>query len=343
MAMRVLVTGHDGYLGAVLVPVLMRHGFDVAGLDTSFFSDCGFSNGHRPAAGGRADVRDLDARSLAGFDAVVHLAALSNDPLGDLNADWTYDINFRGTVHLARLAREAGVRRFVLASSCAMYGASSPDDLLTEDAPLAPITPYAISKVRSEEDLSKLADRDFSPVYMRNATAYGVSPRLRADIVLNNLVGWAVTTGTIRILSDGTPWRPLVHAEDIAEATVALLQAPRDAVHNQAFNVGANTENYQVRDLAEIVRETVPGCTVEYAPGGEPDPRTYRVDFSKIARLVPAFACRWNARLGARELYERYRREDLTRDDFFSRRFVRIAQLKHLIAGARLDSTLRWA
>lgn len=340
--MRVLVTGHDGYLGTVLVPVLQAHGFDVTGVDVFFFEECVFGGAGTPVPALRKDVRDLGGSDLHGIDAVIHLAALSNDPLGDLNADWTFDINHRGSVHLAMLARDAGVKRFLYFSSCSMYGAASGDDLLTEEAPLAPLTPYAVSKVRSEEDLVKLADRDFSPVYLRNATAYGASPRLRADIVLNNLTGWAYTTGRVRIMSDGTPWRPLVHAEDIAGACVALLNAPREVVHNQAFNIGANDENYQVRDLAEIVRQTVPGCVVEYAGAGGPDPRNYRVDFTKLARALPDFKTKWNARLGVEQLYAAYQREQLSDTDFQGRRYVRMKQLKHLLDARLLDDTLRW-
>lgn len=340
--MRVLVTGHDGYLGTVLVPILVDAGFDVAGTDTYYFEDCTFGDGDVRVPSIRKDIRDLAIEDLRGFEAVIHLAALSNDPLGDINEDWTYDINHRATVRLARLSRDAGIRRFLYFSSCSMYGAGSGDDLLTEEAPLAPITAYAVSKVRSEDDLQVLADGDFSPVYLRNATAYGASPRLRADIVLNNLVGWACTTGRIRIMSDGTPWRPLVHAADIAGACVALLRAPREAVHNQAFNIGANAENYQVRDLAEIVRQTVPNCVVEYAGTGGPDPRNYRVDFGKLTRALPEFKTLWNARLGARQLHDAYQRVGLAEEDFQGRRYVRMKQLRHLLSGGRLDSTLRW-
>ena len=255
----------------------------------------------------RADVRDLDVDDLAGYDGIVHLAALSNDPLGELNEELTLDINFRATVELARKAKEAGVGRFVFASSCSMYGAAAGDERVTEEAPLRPLTAYAVSKVRSEEALAELADADFVPVFMRNATVYGVSPRLRFDVVLNNLSGWAYTTGRVRILSDGTPWRPIVHVRDVADASLAMLEAPADLVRGVAFNVGADSENYQVRDLASIVHDTFPGCTVEYAEGAGPDPRSYRVDFGKLARALPEFATKWTAADGRARTARRVR------------------------------------
>ena len=260
--MRVLVTGHNGYIGSVMVPVLQEAGHDVVGLDTFYFEDCTLKADEAPVPALRRDIRDVQPRDLEGFEALVHLAALCNDPLGDLHPEWTRDINHLASVHLARVARDAGVRRYLYASSCSMYGASGGDASLTEEAPLRPITAYAVSKVRTEEDVSKLADATFSPVFMRNATAYGTSPRLRADVVLNNLVCWAHTTGRIRLLSDGSSWRPIVHVQDISRAFAAALTAPREVIHNQAFNVGGSAENYQVRDLAEIVRTVVPGCSV---------------------------------------------------------------------------------
>jgi nucleoside-diphosphate-sugar epimerase len=325
-----------------MVPVLRAAGHEVAGLDTYFFEDCGVSDDEQPPVPCvRKDLRDVTIEDLRGFDGVVHLAALCNDPLGDLNAGWTHDINHAASYRLAKLSSEAGVRRFVYASSCSMYGAAG-QELVTEGAQLSPLTPYAVSKVRAEEDIGKLASTDFSPVFMRNATAYGMSPRLRADVVLNNLVCWAYTTGKIRIMSDGTPWRPIVHIEDIARAAAAALVAPREAIHNEAFNVGANDENYQVRDLARIVQQTVPGCEVEYAAEGGPDPRSYRVDFGKLTRHLPDFRPKWSAPLGAQQLFEAVRRAGLTLADFQSRKFIRLPQLKHLLDTNRLDDTLRW-
>lgn len=338
--MRVLVTGHNGYLGSVMVDVLQSHGHEIIGLDTFFFGDCGDGKiDDTPAI--RKDLRDLVVSDLTGVEAVIHLAALCNDPLGDLNPAWTFDINHDASRRFAALAKEAGVSRFLYSSSCSLYGDAG-EGFVNEEAPMRPLTPYAVSKVRAEADISELADENFSPVFMRNATAYGMSARLRADIVLNNLVCWAYTTGKIHISSDGTPWRPLVHVRDIARAFAAALTAPREIIHNQAFNVGANGENYQIRDLAEIVRETVPGCTVEYAAGGGPDPRNYRVSFDKLARAFPELKFEWNARKGAAELYDAVRAAGLTVADFQGRRFIRLRQLTHLLDLNLLDGTLRW-
>jgi len=340
--MRVLVTGHNGYIGSVMVPVLRAAGHEVVGLDTFYFEDCTLGSDLDNVPALRKDIRDIRESDLIGFDAVAHLAALCNDPLGDLHPEWTHDINHQASVRLARMAREAGVQRFLYASSCSMYGASGGDAVLTEEAPLRPITPYAVSKVRTEEDVEKLADRSFSPVFMRNATAYGLSPRLRADVVLNNFVCWAHTTGRVRIMSDGSPWRPIVHVQDISRAFAAALVAPRDVIHNQAFNVGANGENYQVRELAEIVRSTVPGCTIFYAEGASPDPRSYRVDFSKLARSFPHFKPEWNASFGAKDLYAALQEAGITLADFEGRKFIRLTQIKHLLERGDLDGALTW-
>lgn len=339
--MRVLITGHQGFIGSVMVPLLLEAGHQVVGMDTDYYRDCTFVGALANVLSIRRDIRDALPSDLAGFDAVIHLAALSNDPLGDFDPELTYQINHRATVHLAKLARDARVPRFLFSSSCSNYGASG-DRLLDEGAPFNPVTPYGVSKVRAEQDLLGLASDEFSPVMLRSATAYGVSPRLRCDIVLNNLTAWAVATGKVRIKSDGTPWRPIVHVEDICRAFLAVLAAPREAVHAQAFNVGRKEENYRIRELAEIVRETVPGCSVELAGGAIFDARNYRVDCSKIASAVPTFQPRWTARQGAKQLYETFRQTGITVDEFEGFRFSRIGQIKKLLAERRLDAELRW-
>jgi nucleoside-diphosphate-sugar epimerase len=340
--MRVLVTGHKGFIGSVMVPLLRAAGHDIVGMDADYYRDCSFIGSPAEVPSIERDIRDAKPSDLAGFDAVVHLAALSNDPLGDLDPELTYDINHRATIHLAKLAREANVPRFLFSSSCSNYGASGGDGLLDENAPFNPVTPYGISKVRAEQDLIALATDQFSPVLLRSATAYGVSPRLRCDIVLNNLTAWAVATGKVRIKSDGTPWRPIVHVEDICRAFAAALTAPREAIHQQAFNVGRREENYRIRELAQIVQETVPGCTIEFAPGASPDARNYRVDCSKIARALPGFEPRWTAREGARELYQAFRKAGISVQDFEGARFRRIGQIEKLLAEGRVDPQLRW-
>jgi nucleoside-diphosphate-sugar epimerase len=338
--MRVLVTGHNGYIGSVMVEVLRSAGHDVFGLDCYFFMNSAPREKEGISAI-RKDVRDIVPDDLVDLDAVVHLAALCNDPLGDLNPEWTFDINLVASRRLAALAKAAGVQRFLYASSCSMYGQAG-EEMADENAPLRPLSAYATSKVRAEKDISKLADSSFSPVFLRNATAYGMSARLRCDLVLNNLICWAHTTGKVRIMSDGSPWRPLVHVEDISRAFAAALVAPQAAIHDQAFNVGVNEENYQVRDLAEIVRETVPGCEIEYASEGGPDPRSYRVNFAKLAHRLPGFKPVWDARRGARELYDGVRRAGMTLQDFQGPKYMRVAQFKYLLETGLLDSALRW-
>jgi nucleoside-diphosphate-sugar epimerase len=339
---KILLTGHHGYIGSVAGPFLRAAGHEVTGLDTFFYEGCDLRDEPESVPELRLDLRDTDPSALAGHDAVVHLAALSNDPLGDLSAELTKAINFEATVRLARAAKEAGVGRFVFSSSCSMYGASEEGRAVDESAPLRPLTAYAESKVLSEEALAGLSDADFAPVSLRFATAYGISPRLRVDLVLNNLVGWAHTTGKVKIMSDGTPWRPLIHTEDMARAMLAVLTADRDRIGGQAFNVGRSEENYQVRDLAEIVEETVGDCEIEYAGSGDPDPRSYRVDFTRFHQTFPDAGLRWSAREGARELLDAYREIDLTLDEFEGDRYIRLKHLRLLLDRGDLDSELRW-
>jgi nucleoside-diphosphate-sugar epimerase len=341
--MRILVTGHHGYIGSVLVPILVAAGHEVTGYDLFLYRGCDFgAEGAQPRER-LFDVRDATPADLVGIDAIVHLAALSNDPIGDLNPRWTYDINLEGTLALARAAKEAGVKRFVFASSCSMYGAADPSAGVTEAAALRPLTPYAETKARAEQALVELADDDFAPVSMRNATAYGVSPRLRLDVVLNNLVAWGHTTGRIQLLSDGTAWRPLVHVEDIAAATLALLDAPVDAVRGDAFNIGSNSQNYRIRELADIVRARLPACEVEVAAGASPDHRSYRVDFSKFERSFPSCRFKWTARSGADQLANAYASNGLTLERFRGHSYIRLAQVKRLLDDGLLDDNLRWA
>jgi nucleoside-diphosphate-sugar epimerase len=338
--MRVLLTGHLGYIGSVLAPMLAEAGHDVHGLDSGLFQRCTF--GDEPAAISQTfkDIRDVTHLDVAGFDAVLHLAGLSNDPLGHLNPAVTYEINHAATMRLASLAKGAGAHRFIFSSSCSNYGAGG-DGVLDEDAPLRPLTPYGWSKVMVERDLRRMADSSFSPIFLRNATAYGVSNRLRFDLVLNNLVAWAFTTGRVRLKSDGSPWRPLVHIEDISRAFLAVLHAPRQLVHGRAFNVGVPDENFRIREVAEVVHETVPGSRLELAPGASPDLRNYRVNCSLLPSLVPEYQPRWTIRRGARELYDAYQRVGLTLEDFEGQRYKRVDHVQQLIRSGQLDASLR--
>jgi nucleoside-diphosphate-sugar epimerase len=338
---RVLVTGHDGYIGRRLVPMLLASGHDVTGLDSGLFEDCQFGALEPSAPAIRKDIRDVTTGDLEGFDAVLHLAGLSNDPLGDLDRTCTFDINHLGTLHLARTAKAAGVERFVFSSSCSLYGRYG-DEMLDESAEMAPVTPYGRSKALAEGGLIGLADDGFSPTFLRNATAYGVSSRLRGDLVVNNLVAYAYTTGEVLLKSDGTPWRPLVHIDDIAQAFLCTLHAPRDVVHGEAFNIGSTNENYRVSEVADLVEELVPGSRVTFSEGAGPDPRCYRVSCEKFATTFPEFAPRWTVRRGIEQLLEAFQRSALRLEDLHSSQLMRIQHVRTLLATGQVGPDLRW-
>lgn len=339
---KVLLTGHQGYIGSVMGPWLTKQGLEVVGLDTIYYGDeCSFPSEKGSLPTITKDIRELSVSDVEGFDYVIHLAALSNDPLSNLKDDLTYDINLHASVHLAKLAKEAGVRRFLFSSSCSMHG-STDGGKVDETTPVHPLTPYGTSKIRAEEQIGAMAVPGFSPVYLRNGTVYGVSPRLRVDIVLNNLVGWAHTTGKIKLYTDGTPWRPLVHVEDVCRAFQVALEAPADVIHNQVFHVGSNQENYQIIQLAKIVQKVVPGCEIEFDPDHDGDQRTYIADFTKIETLLPQFRPQWDAETGAMQLHNAYRDAGLTLDEFSSSRYIRLKRIDDLLKRGHLDATLRW-
>ena len=339
--MRVLVTGSLGYIGTILLPMLQQRNHEVVGVDTDLYQRCTFSGKLSDIHTIHTDVRDLHPDDLAGYDAVIHLAGLSNDPLGDYRPELTEEINAAASVKLADMAKAAGVKRFLFASSCSNYGAAG-DQFLAESADFNPVTPYGVSKVKVEAALTKMADKNFSPTYLRASTAYGLSPRLRFDLVTNNLTAWAFTTGRVYLKSDGSPWRPIVHVEDIARAYIAVLEASRELIHDEAFNVGTTTENYQMSEIADMVKEVVPGCKIEYAPDAGPDKRCYRVDCNKIARILKDFKPQWTARRGIEQLFNAYKETGLTLEEFEGPKYKRIAHVKKLVDDGRLDKNLRW-
>ena len=343
--MRVLVTGHNGYIGTVMVPMLQAAGFEVRGLDSDLFDGCVFGDASITGEISRVpylkkDIRDIELSDLRNIDAIVHLCALSNDPLGNLNPKITYEINYEASVKLAKLAKEAGIERYILSSSCSVYGATT-SDIVNEESEPRPVTPYAESKVMAEKEIAKLADSKFTPTFLRSSTAYGLSPMLRFDLVVNNFIAWSFTKGIVLLKSDGSAWRPFVHIQDISRAFITVLNAPRDVVHNQIFNVGKNEENYRIREVAEIAKQTVPNSEIKYVEGAEADKRSYRVEFDKIAKMLPDFKPQWTVAKGAQQLYEAYKKVGLLVEEFEGPRYRRITHLENSLQSGRVDSTMR--
>jgi len=340
---KIIVTGHNGFIGTLLVNLLLKRGYKVTGIDTNYFDkDCIFYPYKPRISEIFRDIRKVTEKDIDGAYAICHLAALSNDPMGELNPDFTYEINHRASVRLAELAKKTGVEKFVYSSSCSLYGIAGGDTALSENAGLQPVTAYAKSKVYSERDIMPLKDDSFSVTFLRNSTAYGSSPRLRLDLVVNNLVGWAVTTGEIKIMSDGSPWRPVIHAEDIARAFIAVIESDKSVVNGQAFNTGVNSENYQIRDIANLVKEIVPGCRVVITGEHGSDSRSYRVSFDKIARMLPDFRPEWNLLQGIEQLYSDFKRLAMHKEKFIGRYFIRLKQLQHLLQTGRINNNLYW-
>ncbi len=340
---KVIVTGHNGFIGTHLVRLLKESGFYVIGIDTNYFGDeCKFSDPIKPDREIIKDTRLIDENDLKGAYAICHLAALSNDPMGALNEQLTHEINHIASVEIARKAKEVGVEKYIFSASCSMYGIADGDKALDETAPFAPVTAYAVSKVNTEKDVLPMASDDFAVTFLRNATAFGVSPKLRIDLVVNNLVGWAMTTGQIRIMSDGTPWRPLVHAEDIARAFIAVIESPKEIVNRKSFNVGLNSENYQVKDIAKLVGEVVPNCKVVITGEHGSDSRSYRVDFTKIQNELNVFSPKWKLIDGIEDIYKNYLKFGMNEEYFNGRYFIRLKQLEYLISKGLLDDNLFW-